>query len=119
MAFADPQSITVGSATHALPRTSSGVDTGSFTSPARDVGLTISHSYGKRNRSTIKLDHAKIAADPMTAANTKYTMRAYMVIDTPPTGYTVAEAKEVVTALVNYLSASTGASVTKILGGES
>jgi len=41
-----------------------------------------------------------------------------MVVDVPVNGYTVAEAKAVVDALVAYLTASTGAQVTKLLGGE-
>jgi hypothetical protein len=41
-----------------------------------------------------------------------------MVVDTPVNGFTVAEAKGVVDALVAYLTASTGAKVTQLLGGE-
>jgi hypothetical protein len=46
-------------------------------------------------------------------------MSAYMVVDVPVTGYTVAEAKQIVDGLVAYLTISTGANVTKLLGGES
>jgi hypothetical protein len=45
-------------------------------------------------------------------------MSTYIVCDVPKTGYTVAEAKDVVDALVAYLAASSGASITKLLGGE-
>lgn len=46
-------------------------------------------------------------------------MSAYLVVDTPITGFTVAEAKQIVDALTGYLTASSGAKVTNILGGES
>jgi hypothetical protein len=42
-----------------------------------------------------------------------------MVVDVPVFGYTVAEAKVIVDGLVAYLTASSGARVTQILGGES
>lgn len=45
-------------------------------------------------------------------------MSTYLVVDTPVTGYTVAEAKQIVDALTAYLTASTGARVTQLLGGE-
>ncbi len=83
------------------------------------VKLGVSHSYGKRTRRSIRLDHSKIAADPLiSAVNIKYSMSAYLVVDVPVTGYTVAEAKAIVDALIAYLSASTGAKVTQLLGGE-
>jgi hypothetical protein len=46
-------------------------------------------------------------------------MSTYIVCDVPATGYTIAEQKDIVDALVKYLTASTGANVTKLLGGES
>lgn len=119
MAFSDPQSVTINAVANSLPRTSSGVNTGVFTKDDGNVKLSISHAYAKRTRRTIRLDHAKIAADPLISSQSiKYSMSAYLVIDTPITGYTVAEAKQVVDGLVAYLSASTGARVTQLLGGE-
>jgi hypothetical protein len=45
-------------------------------------------------------------------------MSAYLVIDVPKVGYTIAEQKQIVDALTAYLTASTGAKVTQLLGGE-
>lgn len=53
-----------------------------------------------------------------TSDNVKYSMSAYLVIDIPQTGYTVAEQKLNVDGLIGYLSASSGARVTQLLGGE-
>lgn len=81
--------------------------------------LTVAHSYGKRTRRTIRLDHSKIAPDPMISAqNIKHSMSVYLVSDTPTTGYTVTEAKQIVDALVAFLTATSGARVTQLLGGE-
>jgi hypothetical protein len=115
MAFADPQSINSAS----LPRVSSGVNSGTFQTNDGLQSLNVSHQYGSRTRRTIRFNHSKIAADPLISAqNIKYSMSAYLVVDTPVTGYTVAEAKVIVDALVAYLAASTGARVTQLLGGE-
>lgn len=120
MAFSDPQSVTINAVANTLPRTSSGENSGSFTKDDGNVKLTISHAYGKRNRRTVRLDHRKIAADPLVAAqNLQYSMSCYIVVDVPVVGYTVAEAKQIVDALTAYLTASSGANVTKVLGGES
>lgn len=119
MAFADPQSVTINAVAQTLPRTSSAVNSGVFTKDDGNVKLSVSHQYGNRNRRTIRLDHRKIAADPLLGSvNIQYSLSAYLVVDAPQTGYTVAEAKQVVDALVAYLTASTGARVTQLLGGE-
>jgi hypothetical protein len=119
MAFADPQTVTINAVAQTLPRVSSGINTGGFKKDDGNVGLTVSHQYGARNRRTIRLDHAKIAADPLISSQSiRYSMSTYLVIDTPITGYTVAEAKQVIDGLVAYLSASTGAKITQLLGGE-
>lgn len=118
MAFSDPQSITISGTANSLPRVSSGVSSGGFSAADSAVQLKISHQVGKRQRRTVRLEHAKIAADPLTAANTKYSMTAYIVIDAPPVGYTVAEAQAVVAGLTKWLTDSTGANVAKVLGGE-
>lgn len=119
MSFADPQTVTINAVANALPRTSSGVDSGVFTKDDGTVKLAVSHQYGKRTRRTIRLEHSKIAADPLiSSTNIKYSMTAYLVVDVPVTGYTVAEAKQIVDGLTAYLTASSGARTTQLLGGE-
>jgi len=93
MAFADPQSVTINAVAISLPRTSSGVNLGAFTSNDGLTKLDVADQYGKRTRRTLRLTSSKIAADPLIAAqNIRYSMSAYLVVDTPITGYTVAEA---------------------------
>lgn len=119
MAFSDPQTITVSGVAETLARTSSGVNSGEFRSNDDEVKLSVSHQYGKRTRRTLRVEHNKIAPNPLISAqNIKHSMTAYIVIDTPITGYTVEEAKAVADALVAYLAASSGARITQLLGGE-
>jgi hypothetical protein len=46
-------------------------------------------------------------------------MSAYIVADVPVTGYTIVEQKQIIDALTAWLTASSGANATKMLGGES
>lgn len=120
MAFNDPQSITINAVANSLPRVSVGQNQSTYKSADGSVQLVITHTYGKRVRRTVRLDHSKIAADPLQpGTNRPYSMSSYLVIDTPATGYTSAEIKQIVDGLTAYLTASTGANVTKVLGGES
>lgn len=117
--FADPQSVTINAVAQTLPRTSSGVNQGVFTKDDGNVQLSVSHVYGRRNRRTLKLTHSKIAPDPLISAqNIRHSMSVYFSVDTPVTGYSVTEAKQIGDALTAYLTASSGARLTQLLGGE-
>jgi len=119
MSYADPQTVTVGGTAISLPRISSGQNSGAFGSADNTTLLSVSHQYGRRNRRSIRLSSAKISADPLTPSqNVRNSMSATLIIDTPVNGFSVAEAKSVADALVAYLTASTGARVSQLLGGE-
>ncbi len=118
--FADPQSVTINAVPISLPRTSASSNAGGFTSNDGVVSETVSHQYGKRSRRVYRIDHSKIAPDPLISAqNIKYRMSFYVVADVPVTGYTVVEQKQVIDGFVAQLNASSGALITKWLGGES
>lgn len=122
MAFSDPQSVTINSVAISMPRTLSATLTqpSVFTSNDGLTKLSAQSTTGKRIRRQIRIDSSKIAADPLISAqNIKYSMSCYLVFDLPPTGYTVAEAKLVSDGFLAALTASSGALVTKLLGGES
>lgn len=120
MAFADPQTITINAIAKTLPRTGSGLDSGSFATADQEVKESISHAYGKRVRRTLRIDHQKITTDTLDPSiNTLYGMSVYIVVDVPKVGYTVTESKNVVDGLVAYLAASSGSKITQLLGGES
>lgn len=119
MSYTDPQSVTINAVANSLPRISNGVNSGTFQKDDGTVGLSVAHQYGKRTRRTIRLNFSKVAADPLISAqNIKYSMSTYLVVDTPVTGFTVAEAKQIVDALTLYLTAGSGSKVTQLLGGE-
>lgn len=119
MAFADPQSVTINAVAQTLPRVSSGVDKGVFQKDDTTVRLTVSSAYAKRTRRTIRLDFSKVAVDPLIPTqNAPYSMSTYIVVDVPQVGFTVVEQKQIVDALTAYLTASSGARVTQLLGGE-
>jgi hypothetical protein len=119
--FSDPQSVTINAVAQTLPKVGSGTSSGTYQKDDGNVKLLVSHQkVGRRNRRTIRLEHRKIAADPLVGSvNINYNMTAYVVVDVPDIGYTVAEAKQIVDALTGYLTASSGARVTQLLGGES
>lgn len=119
MALNDPQTITINAIAIPLNRTSSSLNRGDFSSVDRNVKETVSHQYGKRVRHLFRLDHSKVAADPFQSTlNAKYSMSVYLVADVPDVGYTVTEQKQVVDGFIAQLSASTGALITEVLGGE-
>jgi len=115
MAFADPQSITIDGTAVSLPRVSSGVNTGGFSSNDGNLKLSVSHQYGKRTRRQYRMDFQKIAADPLTSANVRYQGSVYLVVDQPIVGFTVAELQK---QIAGFLASLTAPQQTKLLGGE-
>jgi len=117
--YADPQSVTVNAVAQSLPRTSSGATSGKFQTAEGDYQLTISHQLGKTTRRMIRLDHKKTAQDPLfPAQNTPYAAGVHLVVTEPEVGYTNAELKLIIDGFLAYLQASSGAAVSKLLGGE-
>lgn len=117
--LSDPQSITINAVANSLPRVINGPPS-SYMKDDGNVTLTVGHQFGKRTRSTVRLDFRKIAADPLVSAQSiEYGMSAYLVVDRPKTGFTLVEAKQIVDGLTAWLTASSGANTTKVLGGES
>lgn len=118
--FADPQSVTINAVAVSLPRTGMGLSGGSFQASDGNTNLVISHTIAKRNRHLLRLNVQKTTTDPLLpSTNQVVSMSAYVVVDVPKNGYSAAEQKQVVDALVAYLAASSGAKVTQLLGGES
>jgi len=118
MAYSDPQSVTIGTAL-TLPRTSSGVNAGSFSKDDGTAVLSVSHQYGKRIRRSARVTSTKISADPLlTNVNVRLSASAYLVIDVPNNGYSITEVKDLVTGLTTWLTAATNANLVKLIGGE-
>lgn len=120
MAFADPQSVTISGVPISLPRTSQSGDETVYQSGDGLVQMLASHDYGKRNRHLLRLNHAKIAADPFRPTeNRRESMSVYIVLDTPSVGYTNAEALAIYTGFNTQYVATSHALISKLLAGES
>lgn len=121
MALADPQSITIDGVANSLPRTGSGNDQGTFRKDDASIELLASHKMGSRVRHTVRLNHNKVAVDPLvTTVNRPYSMSCIVTVDVPNNqGYTLAETQKIITGFFSWFTASSGANLTKVLGGES
>lgn len=120
--LSDPQTVTINAVGQTLNRVTSGENKGAFRKDDGLVRLSVSHSYpsGKGASRLVKLEHDKIASDPLMAGQSVPTgMSVHMVIQTPSVGYTLTEAKQVCDGFLSYLTASSGAIVTELLNGES
>jgi hypothetical protein len=120
MALSDPQTLTIGGTATTLSRVESNGGTSTYSKDDGTVVLKASHSRGKtRTRRSVRLDLTKVVADPYASGVSRpVSMSAFVNVDVPNLGLTLAEQKDLVTALVTALTASSGALLTKILGGE-
>lgn len=117
--FTDPQSVTISATPYTLARVSSDVNAGRFSTSDGAIQELVSHSYGRRVRRVLKIVHSKYAADPLfPAQNAPYSLTFSVLADVPIVGYTVAEQKAVWDGFSAQLAASSGALITKFLGGE-
>lgn len=116
--FADPQTVTVSGVGKTLNRTASTETGGSFATSDRAYKLKVLHSYGRRERHTFRLQFDSLVANPLVSGqNINQSMTVSVTVDVPP-GYDTAAAKAVVDGVLANLTASTGANVTKLIGGE-
>jgi len=116
--FSDPQAVTVSGSAKSLNRTNSTDSGGKWSTPARDYFMTVSHAYGRRHRHTVRLQFDSLVANPLVSGqNVNQSMTALLTIDVPP-GYDTATAKAVADGFLANLSATSGANLTKLIGGE-
>lgn len=118
--FSEPQSVTISGTAHTLPRVFSDQATSKYRKDDGSIVFEVSHQQGKRLRAAAALVHSKYAADPLyPAQNVPYSLTVRFIVDRPLVGYSVAEQKAVVDGFLANLQATTGANITKLLGGES
>lgn len=119
MAYADPQTVTVNAVPITLARSGSALNQGTFQSADTLYSMSVSHTYGRRSRRALRFNISKISADPLVPSqNLRSSASIMLVVDQPVNGYTVAELKQAVDGFVAYLSGSSGARVSQLLGGE-
>lgn len=118
--FTEPLVLTVGGSAKSLNRTGTN-DVGSkYATADTAYRVTINHENTKtRSRHVIRVDFDSLVANPLiTGQQVPQSMSVWLAVNTNR-GYDTATAKAVVDALVAYLTATSGANVTKLLGGES
>lgn len=120
MAFTDPQSITISAVATSLPRVSTGDGKSTYQSSDGMLKLTASTAYGRRQRHVLRVDHSKIAVDPLAPAmNAVVSSSVYLVVDEPSIGYDNTELLAIYAGFKTLMTASSDALVVKLLGGES
>lgn len=113
--FADPTSITINAVAESFAAISRDDTKSVYQTADGEHKLTISRTNGSRNRYLVRLDHKKVATNPVDSSNAEVTSSVYMVFDIPDWGYTSTEVSDLSDGLAAFLSA---ANVAKVLAGE-
>jgi len=117
--LADPQSVTVGGTAISLPRVGGDLTHSDYQSADGTSLLRIQQTTNSTTRRTaIILRTNKIAADPVTALNSRKTATWSVNLNAPIDGFTITELRDQLIGLATALTASTGAMTSKVLGGE-
>ena len=115
----DPQSVTVGGTTISLPRVGADRSSADYQSADSTSQMRVQQTTnGSTRRTVVSLKTSKIAADPITAVNSRKNSIWSISNTAPLDGFTVAELRDQLIGLANTLTASSGALATKVLGGE-
>lgn len=117
--YSDPQSVTISGSAKTLNRLNSTPQGSGWSTADRAHKMSIAHTYGRRDRHTVRFQFDSLVANPLVSGqNVNQSMSVYLTADVPP-GYDTATAKAVIDGFLANMTASTGANITKLLGGES
>jgi hypothetical protein len=117
--LSDPISAKVGGVATNHPRLSVGAESNLYgTADGVNVIRVGGSSTSKRKRYYTSKAATKIAADPISAVQSSQTATITVSVNAPSWGFSNAELKQLVLDHLDFLSASTGANIDKILGGE-
>jgi len=115
----DPQSITVGGSTISLPKVGSDRTSADYQSADGVSQLRVAQTINSKTRTTsISLKTNKIAADPISAVNSRISSVWAITNRSPLDGFTIVELRDQLLGLAAQLTATSGALTTKALGGE-
>jgi hypothetical protein len=100
------------------------VGTGDFTSTYKDITgnytVSASSSYGRRTRSTIRLDYKTLVANPeLPTTNNPISMSAYLVVDRNAVGFSTDDLVGLSTALLEMIADNDYQNLGKVLTGQS
>lgn len=117
--LADPQSVTIDGNAISLPRTSVGNGVADYKSADGVTSLRVMQSDSKTARRTsVVLRTNKIAADPLTAINSRLVSTVSVNFTAPVDGFTPTELAKQLAGLATLLTASSNAVAIRVLGGE-
>lgn len=119
MALSDSQTLTFGGIPETLKSVFREGYKTVYSNTESTVKLVITHVFGRRTRHTVRVDFAKIAADPISGLNSRATGSIILTIDVPRDGFTATELKDKVLGLGVWNSSTSGANTLALLGGES
>jgi hypothetical protein len=115
----DPQSVTVNAVPVSLPRTGINGNSADYTSADGAYSLRVQQSVSRgTKRTVVSLRNNKIAADPLTAVNSRVSDVVSVSFTSEVDGHTITELKDQFIGLSTVLTASSAATLIKILGGE-
>ncbi|DAD50809.1 coat protein [ssRNA phage SRR5466369_2] len=118
--LADPISVKVAGAATNHPRVSVGKEYNEYSVADATSKVRVGHSASKTaNRSFVTSIGTKVAADPISAVNQSVTRTITISVSRGKFGFSNAELKQSILDLCEFLTASTGANIDKLLGGES
>lgn len=116
--FGNSLTVAINAVNKTLASVGYGDRTATYESLADGLVMKITHVVSKRHRHTIRLDITKTAPDPFVAdLNRDYSMSAYLVVDAPKAGFSLAEQKLNVKGLTDWIGTSTN--LDRVLAGES
>jgi hypothetical protein len=117
--YTEPYVVTVSGAAKSLNRTGTGPDTGAFATADRAYRVSVNHTYGRRVRRNIQFIGDTLVANPLISGqNISQSVSVSLTVN-HPAGFDTAAMKAHVDGFLAKLSASSGADITKLLGGES
>lgn len=121
MALADPQSVTVGTAT-SLPRVITDNMAATYRNLDGSIVLDVSHQEvrnTKRLRTRVRVLRKKVTVNPLSDVKSEIDSAVTVVIDRNNAGWTETELIELITGVSGWLTAGTNANAKKVLGLES
>ncbi len=120
MAFTDPVVVDLPIGTTSLPRVGVGEFKSNYLDETGNVSFSASSLYGKRTRSTIRLDFKTLVANPeLPTTNNPISMSVYLVVDRNAVGFSLDNLQNIVQGFLDTISADGYAQVSQVLQGQS
>lgn len=116
MAYADPQSLTIGTTEVSLPRVGSSIGAGSFRSSDQKYQMDVRHQSGVQERHNVKLSFADVVGNPLVPSqNLVVGANVNLTITHPKNGLTAESIKDIAEGLAVWADE---ANLIKLIGGE-